>query len=433
MKPYDIFAITAPGLEPVCAAELRSLDILPGHADIDAAAGDGGVAWRGDGRSLYRANLECRTASRIVIRAGTFRARTFAELERHTGRLDWSRLVRPDARVALRVTCRKSKLYHEGAVAERIERVLGTAVGAHVARAGAEHEAYPANVDPGDVVARNVVAPDNVSNSVDADSVADDDAAQLITVRFLRDVCTISIDASGALLHQRGYRQAVAKAPLRETLAAAMLLAAGYTGDAPLLDPMCGSGTIPIEGALLARRIAPGLANPDFAPRRYAFQDWPDHDERVWDDVVAAARSRISPASPVPIHGRDRDAGAVTASRANAARAGVADDVRFEQMPLSAVRPPPVSRDGGETAGHLITNPPYGVRVGERRALHALYGAFGRLAREQFGGWTVALLAADDGLAGTTGLPFKERFATSNGGIAVRLLEATVPDAGSAA
>lgn len=410
MHEYDVFAITAPGLEPVCVAELRSQSIAP-----DAAAGDGGVAWRGNARSLYRANLECRTASRVVVRAGTFRARTFAELERHTARLDWPRRLRPGARVALRVTCRKSRLYHEGAVAERIERVLGDAVGARATTAaGARSERATG--------ARTEAAAGASSGRTADDDVVDSDT-QLIVVRFVRDVCTISIDASGALLHQRGYRQAVAKAPLRETLAAAMLQAAGWTGDSPLLDPMCGSGTIPIEGALLARHIAPGLANPAHAPRSFAFQIWPDHDAAVWDDVVAVARSSIRPAAGVPIVGTDRDAGAVTAARANAARAGVAEDVAFERMPLSAVRPP------AGAGGHLITNPPWGVRVGERRALHALYGAFGRLVREQFAGWRVALLAADDGLAGTTGLAFAELLATSNGGIGVRLLATnSLPD-----
>jgi putative N6-adenine-specific DNA methylase len=384
---YDLFAITAPGLEPVCAAELRSLGIAPG---VQAEAG--GVSWRGDGRSLYRANLECRTSSRIIARAGSFRARTFAELERHARRLAWDRLLRRGSAVTLRVTSRKSKLYHEGAVAERLQGVLGAAVSADVDRA---------------------------TRGEEDDDVA---GAQLVIVRVLRDVCTISVDASGALLHRRGYRQAVAKAPLRETLAAALLLAAGWRGDRSLLDPMCGSGTIAIEAALLARRIPPGLANPLLEPRAYAFQQWPLHDDAAWRDVVDAARARVLSSTDVPVFASDRDAGAVGAAHSNAERAGVASNIRFTRASLSAVEPPP-------GAGHLVTNPPYGTRIGARRALRPLYAALGRLARERLPDWTVALLAADGWLADATGLDLEELLATRNGGIAVRLLATHLPAA----
>src|SRR5690606_4928148 len=154
-------------------------------------------------------------------------------------------------------------------------------------------------------------------------------AAQLVIVRIVRDECVISIDSSGALLHRRGYRQAVAKAPLRETLAAAMLRAAGWRGDRPLLDPMCGSGTIPIEAALIARRIPPGLAAPDRTPRPFAFEAWPSFDREGWQRTVALALAEIRDRSPVEIVGSDRDEGAIAAARANASRAGVADDIRF--------------------------------------------------------------------------------------------------------
>jgi putative N6-adenine-specific DNA methylase len=383
VSDHEIFAITAPGLEHVCAAELRALGIAPA---LDAVAG--GVHWRGGVRSVYRANLESRTASRVVVRAGSFRARTFAELERHASKLDWSRLLRPAAPVTLRVTCRKSKLYHEGAVAERLQNVLAATVGANVTRS---------------------------TRPADEEDVAG--GGQLIIVRFMRDVCTISMDASGTLLHQRGYRQALAKAPLRETLAAAMLLASGWAGDRPLWDPMCGSGTVPIEAALLARRIAPGLAAASQVERAYAFHDWPDFDVGVWRDVVERARSAILPVAAVPIIGSDRDAGAVAASVANAVRAGVEADVRFVRAPLTAVTPP-------TGPGQLLTNPPYGVRVGERRSLYALYAALGRVASDRLAGWRVGLLVADDGLARATGLDFEELLATRNGGIAVRLLAA---------
>jgi putative N6-adenine-specific DNA methylase len=383
----DLYAITAPGLEPVCQAELATLG-------IDGAVEDGGVAWHGPLESLYRACLESRTASRIVARAGTFRARTFPELERHAARLPWSSFLVPGTTAALRVTSRKSRLYHEGAVAERIARVLAANAGVNVTDA--------AKGDP--------------DSDGDAASAG---AAQLLVVRFFRDACTISVDAAGSLLHLRGYRQALARAPLRETLAAAMLLRSGWGATTPLVDPMCGSGTLAIEAALLARGIAPGLASPDREPRAYAFRQWPGFDGGTWHDVVNAARARIRESAGVPIVAGDRHGGAIAAATANAARAGVAADILFVQQPLSALTAP---GDGG----HLVTNPPYGVRVGERRELRPLYSALGSVARERLRGWRVSFLSADHELAAATGLPLQELLATRNGGIPVRLLSAVV-------
>lgn len=396
----DLFAVTAPGLESLCAAELRVLGI---PAEPDA----GGASWRGDLRSLYRANLESRTATRVLVRAGTFRARTFHELERRSAKLPWARFLPAGASVSLRVTCRKSKLYHAGAVAERVARVLADGRGVRVV--DASNTADDDGIEPPDVVSTADAPPPGT------------DASQppLVVIRLLRDVCTVSIDSSGVLLHRRGYRQALAKAPLRETLAAALLLAARWRGVTPLLDPLCGSGTIPIEAALLARRIPPGLANPDLAPRSHAFEQWPEFDAGVWSDTLAAARDGVLEAAPAPILGSDRDAGAVAAAITNARRAGVERDVDLTRRALSAVEPP-----GGR--GHLVTNPPYGVRVGDHQALYALYAALGRTARERLPGWTVALLTADARLTAATGLALEERLATRNGGIAVRLMSAHI-------
>ncbi|MFL5382664.1 MAG: class I SAM-dependent RNA methyltransferase [Longimicrobiaceae bacterium] len=381
-----LFAVAAPGLEAICAAELRALGIA-------AAAEPGGAAWEGTLDDVHRASLWLRTAGRVVVRAGVFHARTFIELERHARRVPWERWVTRGRAVRLRVTSKKSKLYHEGAIAERLlgfieERVGG--IGASSAAKGPEEEA-----EGGD--------------------------AQLFVVRVHRDEVTVSADSSGALLHLRGYRQALAKAPLRETLAAAMLRGAGWAGDTPLLDPMCGSGTIPIEAALLARNVAPGVASASREPRAFAFTAWPGHDADAWARAVAGARDAILPASPVPISGSDRDAGAIEAARANAERAGVAADVELAVRPVSAMEPPP-------GPGLLVCNPPYGVRVGEIDALRNLYAALGRTARARCPGWTVALLAAERKLEAQVGIPFAEAFRTSNGGIPVRLAVGVVED-----
>ena len=377
----ELFAITAPGLEPACAAELAELGIA-------AQTTAGGVSWSGDARSLYRANLELRTASRVIVRLGAFRARTFPELERRVARLPWSRHVTRGGRVLLRVTARKSKLYHEGAVAERITRLLA-----------AEHDASV--------------------NRTSSDEESDVAAAQLIIVRLFRDVCTISADSSGALLHQRGYRQALAKAPLRETIAAALLRVSGWQPSMPLIDPLCGSGTIPIEAALLARRIAPGLASPDHTPRRYAFEAWPDFDGVLWRDVVEGACRAILPTVASTILGTDRNAGAMRAALTNAERAGVRDDIVFETRPLSAFAPSPGT-------GAVVTNPPYGVRIGEQGSLRGTYAELGVVLRERAPGWTLALLSADDRLDAAIGVALEERARTRNGGIPVRMLVGTI-------
>jgi putative N6-adenine-specific DNA methylase len=377
-----LFAVTAPGVEPLAAEELRRLGIA-------GVAEAGGVAWTGSVHDLYAANLHLRTVSRVVLRVGDFSARSFIELERHARKLPWDRLLTPGRAVRWRVTCRKSRLYHERAVEQRFQEAVERAIGAVATVSGEDEEEEGAG-------------------------------EQLFVVRFLRDRCTVSVDSSGELLHRRGYRQATAKAPLRETLAAALLLASGWDGDAPLLDPLCGSGTIPIEGALLARRIPPGLASATREPRRFAFQEWPDHDEKLWSAVVERGRDGILERAPVPIHASDRDAGAIEAAHANAARAGVEADLELSVRALSAADPPP-------GAGWLVTNPPYGVRVGEAGRVRDLYAALGRLARERLAGWTVALLSADRALEAQVGIPLAEKLATRNGGIPVRVVAGRVP------
>ncbi|WP_420129743.1 THUMP domain-containing class I SAM-dependent RNA methyltransferase [Longimicrobium sp.] len=385
-EEYSLFAITAPGLEPLAQAELRAMGIR-------AAAEPGGVAWTGGADDLYAANLRLRTASRVTALAAEFRARTFFELERHARKVPWERWVPRGGAVRLRVTSKKSKLYHEGAIAQRVLEAI-------------EHRVGP-------LAAGGVVA--------DEEGGEEQGDAQLFIVRFVRDACTIRADASGALLHLRGYRQALARAPLRETLAASMLLGSGWDGASPLLDPMCGSGTIPIEGALIARRIPPGLASPDREPRDYTFTSWPDFDVERWAKVVDRACEDILPASPVPILGSDRDDGAIEAAASNAARAGVADDVDLSVRPISAIEPPP-------GPGCIVINPPYGVRVGERDPLRNLYAALGRTLRAGAPGWTLALLSPDHALERQVGIPLDEAVRTSNGGIPVRLVVGQVPE-----
>ncbi len=365
----DCFAVAGLGLEPLVAAELHALGKL--HSVAVGETEPGGVSFRADRAGLYAANLHLRIASRVLVRIGTFHASAFHELERHAARLPWRAFVASGSPVAFRVTSRKSRLYHQDAIAQRLL-----------------------------VAASGMTAPGG-------------DPAQEFVVRLFRDECTVSADASGELLHRRGYRLATAKAPLRETLAAAMLVGSGWDGTAPLVDPMCGSGTIPIEAALMARRVPPGMARP------FAFMRWPGFDQSAWERLLRLARERVLPGSPVPILGSDRDAGAVAASRDNAERAGVAGDIEWRRAAISAMAPPP-------GRGWIVTNPPYGVRVGERRDLRDLYAQLGNVARRCCPGWELAFLAAHPELERQTGLEQAVRFTTENGGIRVRLVQGRV-------
>ena len=381
---YDAFVVTAPGLEPLAVAELKAIGVS------DARVTDGGATFAATRKTLYESNLRLHTASRVVVRASEFGAKAFHELERRARKVPWEAFISPNLGVSVRVTCRKSRLYHSDAVAERVanaivSRVPGVRLGPGT---GSESDS-------------------------DADD-SDDSGSQLILVRLLYDRCTISIDSSGALLHLRGYRQAVAKAPIRETLAAAAIMASGWSGDAPLIDPMCGSGTIPIEGALIARRIAPGLH------RHFAFERWPDFDARVWNEVVDAATARVLPRAARPIKGSDRDAGAIEAAIANAERAGVADDIEFSRRSVSAIEPP-------DEPGWVVSNPPYGVRVGERDQLRNLYAQLGNVLRARCPGWNVAFVSADPALERQVRVPLEPILRTSNGGIKVRVVTGTVP------
>ena len=379
---YDCYAITPPGVEHLTAGELVGLGITPGAIE------PGGVCFRTRANGVARANLELRTASRVLVRMGTFHASAFHELERRAARLQWEAYLSRGRAVSFRVTSRKSKLYHQGGIAQRLAEAAARRVpGVKASSAG-----------PG-------------SDEHGADQRAAD---QLFVVRLFHDECTISVDSSGAHLHQRGYRLASAKAPLRENLAAAMLLACGWDGSLPLIDPLCGSGTIPIEGALLARRMAPGLG------RDFACERWPVFPTAVWAYVRGDAAGRVLAAAPAPIQGADRDAGAIGAATENAVRAGVIESIQFSQRPISALEPP-------RGPGVVVTNPPYGVRVGRSRDLRDLYAQLGNVLRRRCGGWELALLSARDELARQTRFDLRPALRTNNGGLRVKLLLASVP------
>ena len=385
-----LFAVCAPGLEPFLAQELAGLG-LAAASPLSKTGGtegelEGGIEFQGTLRDLYRANLWLRTASRVLVRLGEFYAAGFPELRRKASRLPWERYLAPGQPVALRVTCKKSRLYHSGAVAERVAGAIADRLG-----------------QPSPIVKH--------------DEDAETGAPQLVIVRLANDQCTLSVDSSGALLHRRGYRLATAKAPLRETLAAGMLLASGWDRASPLLDPFCGSGTIPIEAAMLALNIPPGGA------RRFGFMGWPSFDAGMWLKLLAASSPLPSKTGVGFILASDRDAGAIQAAQANAERAGGADCIGFSCRAVSAIEPPP-------GPGWIVTNPPYGVRVSASRDLRNLYAQFGNVMRAKCPGWHVAMLceADNDQLIHNTGLAFDPSRSLSlvNGGLKVKLARGQV-------
>jgi putative N6-adenine-specific DNA methylase len=384
MKPEQYFAVSAPGLETFTADELRKLGIAPKAAaqagdapGLSGEEGGGGVAFAGHRAALYRANLHLRTASRVLVRLGSFTATQFAELRMKAAQLPWQLYLKPGQLVNLRVTCHKSRLYHSGAVAERVLAAIGDQLGRP------------------------------------SEQVKNEEPAQLIVMRLLHDQCTISIDSSGELLHRRGYRLETAKAPLRETLAAGLLLASGWDGTAPLLDPFCGSGTIPIEGALMAASLPPGRS------REFAFMHWPGFKQVEWQAVLNASQP-VSTSLCLPILASDRDAGAVRMAQANAGRAGVMGSIQFAQQAVSAIEPP-------TGPGWVVTNPPYGVRVSASKDLRNLYAQFGNVLRAQCPGWSVAILCSDRVLLGQTGLQLDTSLSLVNGGLRVLVGRGVVP------
>jgi putative N6-adenine-specific DNA methylase len=380
----QFFISCPPGLEQLLAVECTSLGLSKINIAQKTPVGQtaisgeeaGGFLFEGTLEDVYKANLQLRIASRVVIRLGEFFSASFSELRKKASRLDWEHYLQPGQNVNIRAVCHKSRLYHSDAV---IERILG-AINDHFASS------------------TKTIRPITLS----ADG-------QLILVRLINDFCTISIDSSGDHLYKRGYKQAVAKAPLRENLAAAMVRFSGWDGANPLIDPFCGSGTIPIEAALWANKIPPGIT------RQFRFAEWPGFNKQDWNLVIDKSKREIGN-SKFSILGFDRDAGAIESAKENAARAGQKNQISFTQQAISYLEP-------AAQAGMIVTNPPYGIRINENRDLRDLYARFGTILLEKFKGWTVVLLSSEDRLTGNLGLGPPESFLHfSNGGIPVKLL-----------
>ena len=359
----QLFAATAPGLEGVCEAELIAL----GMAGVKAVAG--GVEFCGALREIYLANLWLRTASRVVVRFGELRCRDFPTLYRKALQLPWGRYVKPGTRLQVRATCRRSRLQHTERIADTLKKAMVRALGG--------------------------VSPEEGGPQ------------QLLIVSLEDDLCRLSLDSSGALLHRRGYRQDVGAAPMRETLAAGILMLLGWQGERPLFDPMCGSGTFLIEGALLALQRPPG------AERKFAFMDWPRYRPGLWQALLLEAAKQGNDCCPALV-GADRDAAVLEAARRNASRAGVLEFLSLQPLELSQQSPPLSS------PGLALSNPPYGARIG-RGELDAIYRDLGKVYRQVLPEWQRAFLCPDPRLAKVVGSSLAQIASLQNGGIRVGL------------
>lgn len=358
---FEIFIVTAPGLEPALCAEVQAKGFR------DPTPVKGGVTVRGGWPEVWRANLELRGATRVLARIGAFRALHLAQLDKRARRVAWGEVLRPDVPFRVEASCKASRIYHAGAAAQRIERAIREELGAPVSP----------------------------------------EAEVAIKARIDDDLCTISVDTSGESLHKRNHKEAVNKAPMRETLASLFLRQCGYDGAEPVVDPMCGSGTFVIEAAEIAAGLHPGRS------RRFAFEQLATLDEAAWQRL----RGTGGGAKPaIRFFGSDRDAGAISMSRANAERAGVAELTEFRQHAVSDLTAP----EG--PPGLVIVNPPYGTRIGDKKHLYALYQALGQTLLARFGGWRVGVITNEASLATATALPFAPPAApVSHGGVRVTL------------
>ncbi len=342
---FEIFLATAPGLEHALHDEVR------GKGFKKAKATKGGVTIEGGWPEVWRANLWVRGASRILARIASFHVTHLAQLDSRACEIPWRDILKPDQPFNVKVSCSKSRIYHSDAVAERIIHAISKTMNA-----------------------------DHASN-----------AEVTIMARIERDICTISVDTSGDLLHKRGFKQHINKAPMRENMAALFLQQCGYKGDEPVFDPMCGSGTFVIEAAEIATRLNPGRA------RSFAFEKLKTFDSAAWEKMKSVERQANS---EVNCYGSDRDKGAVKMSAENAARAGVGHRTKFKQQSISDIKPPT------KTSGLVILNPPYGTRISEVKKLTPLYQSIGTALRQNFSGWRVGIITTDTSLAHATGLKF---------------------------
>jgi len=366
-KPHDFFAMTAPGSEDLAADELTAIGIrgrvLPG-----------GVEFTGRLHEGYLANLHLRTAGRVLMRLQAFTTTRFSELEQQAAAIPWELFLKAGSVSKIQVAVHHCKLHHTDGIAERV-------------RAGIEK--------------RLPAGPDEAA-----------DARQQVFVRGVDDRFTVSLDSSGDHLHLRGIKTRPGRAPLRETIAAAALLRAGYSGVEPLVDPMCGTGTFALEAAIAAKRIPPGWF------RSFAFEGWPAFRPQRWAYLRRVAGEQIVRLPQASIFASDIDPEASRALQDQATAHDLQDAVRVQTADFFELEPADLPVSG---PGLVVINPPYGRRLGTPAESRELMQAIVDRLRDRFGGWRFLLVAPGSAVpkslpAGTVAHP------VFHGGLNVRFL-----------
>jgi putative N6-adenine-specific DNA methylase len=346
MVTVTLIATAKFGLETLVKREVEALGF------VEPRVSDGRVEFEAAVEDIARLNLWLRCADRVLLKMGEFTAGTFDELFEQTRALPWEAWITRDGRFTVNAVTVKSALQ-----SERTTQA---------------------------VVKKAVV--ERLKGAYGVDWFSETGAAFTIQGALRSDRALLAIDTSGAGLHKRGYRAEGGEAPLKETLAAAMVMLSFWDRDRLLLDPMCGSGTILIEAALIGRNIAPGLR------RSFAAEGWPAVPREAWDAARAQAEAAIDASGELSIFGYDNDAAAVAMARDNARKAGVGADIHFTQKNLHDLWI-------DQQHGILISNPPYGQRLAEFREINALYLTLNNMFRKK-PGWSVYILTADDRFPG---------------------------------
>lgn len=366
------FATVARGLESIAAQELERLGAQSVRPDFT------GVHFVGDKAMLYRVNLWARTIFRVLVPIREFYCPNAEILYQEVQKVSWDDYLKPHNTLAVNCTGGNQKLNHTHFTALQVKNAI---------------------VDQQRLKLGN-------RSSVDAQN-----PDVLINVHIHQDRCILSLDSSGTSLHRRGYRQAMGTAPLKETLAAALLDMAQWDSSLPFLDPLCGSGTLPIEAGLKALNIAPGLFR-----RKFAFETFPDFDPKLWQELLTEAHNSEISDLKAPIFGSDRDPAVLAQARSNVERCGIEDQIKFAQTDLSQLEAP-------ADCGVLICNPPYGERLGDLQELGALYKTLGDIFKQRFKGWTAFILTGNKELAKKVGLKASRRIPVYNGSLACTLLK----------
>jgi putative N6-adenine-specific DNA methylase len=372
------FATCPRGLEQLLAEELRQLEAEKIHAV------GGGVEFGGDFSLCYRSNLESRVASRILWQVATGRYQSEDDIYRAAYALPWNDWFKPEHTIRVDVSAIKSPLTSLNFVTLKIK----------------------------DAVCDKFRRLSGHRPSVDT-RLPDVPIQGHLTDRDF----TLYLDTTGEPLFKRGRRVAQGEAPLRENLAAGILRLAGWLPGVPLLDPMCGSGTILIEAAQIALDIAPGLG------RRFAFEKLKNFDKPRWREMLRQAAARQKPRVPLPIYGSDLSVEALKAARANLAAAGLEQVVSLNRASVLEISAP-------ATEGVIVTNPPYGVRLGEQQELAEFYPKLGDALKKNFGGWRAYILTADMRLPKLIRLAASKRTPLYNGPLECRLFEYKMVEGG---